>query len=179
MSDFCDPMNCSMPGFPVCHQFPKLAQTHVHQVSDVIQPYHPLSSPSPPAINVSQHQGLFKWLSSSYQVAKYWSFSFRIGPSNEYSGLTSFRIDWLDPFVVQGTLKCLQHHSLKASILGVALRWQGNRTEIPLSPPQIHRKNIWTLSKFHKTTSKCWQRTSGTQKGSPLSSKGGRTKYKR
>ena len=117
MSDFCDPMNCSMPGFPVCHQFPKLAQTHVHQVSDVIQPYHPLSSPSPPAINVSQHQGLFKWLSSSYQVAKYWSFSFRIGPSNEYSGLTSFRIDRFD-LLVHGTLKSLlQHHSSKASIL--------------------------------------------------------------
>ena len=69
---------------------------------------------------------------------KYWSFSFRIGPSNEYSGLISFRIDWLDPFVVQGTLKSLQHHSLNASILGVALRWRGNRMGRPLFPPQIH-----------------------------------------
>ena len=64
-------------------------------------------------------------------------------------------------------------------IRGTVLRWQRNRTGRPLSPPQIHRKNIWTLSKFHKTTSECWLRTPGTQKGSPFSLKGGRTKYKR
>ena len=77
-----------------------------------------LSSPSPPALNLSQHQGLFKWVSSSHQVAKYWSFSFIISPSNEYSGLISFRIDWLGLLAVQGTLKSLlQHYSSKASIL--------------------------------------------------------------
>ena len=65
-----DPMDCSMPGFPVHHQFPKLAQTHVHWVSDAIQPSYPLSSPSPPAFNLSQHQGLFQGVSSSHQVAK-------------------------------------------------------------------------------------------------------------
>ena len=66
----CHPMNCSTPGFPVHHQLLELAHTHVHQVNDAIQPSHPLSSPSPPAFNLSQHQGLFQWVSSSHQVAK-------------------------------------------------------------------------------------------------------------
>ena len=66
----CDPMNGSMPGLPVHHQLPEFTQTHVHRVSDAIQPSHPQSSPSPPALNPSQHQGLFKWVSSSHQVAK-------------------------------------------------------------------------------------------------------------
>ena len=66
----CDPMDCSTPGFPVHHQLPELAQTHVHQVDDVTQPSHPLFSSSPPAFNLSQHQGLFKWVSSLHQVAK-------------------------------------------------------------------------------------------------------------
>ena len=92
----CNPMDCSMPGLPVHHQLPELAQTHVHRVSDAIQPSYPLSSPSPPAFNLFQHQGLFKWVSSSHQVAKVWGFSFSISPSNEYSGLISFRMDWLD-----------------------------------------------------------------------------------
>ena len=65
-----DPMDCSTPGFPVHHQLPELAQTHVHRVGDAIQPSHPLSSPSPPALNLSQHQSLFQWVSSSHQVAK-------------------------------------------------------------------------------------------------------------
>ena len=112
------PMDCSMPGFPVHDQLPELAQTHVHCVSDAIQLSHPLSSPSPPAFNLSQHQGLFKWVSSSIRWPKYWSFSFSISPSNEYSGLISLRMDWLDLLAVQGTLKSLlQHHSSKASIL--------------------------------------------------------------
>ena len=66
----CDPMDCTTPGFPVHHQLPKLAQTHVHQVGDAIQPSHPLSSPSPSALNLSQHQGIFQWVSSSHQVAE-------------------------------------------------------------------------------------------------------------
>ena len=111
-------MDCSTPGIPVHHQLLELTQTYVHRVRDVIQLSHPLMSPSPPAFNLSQHQGLFQGASSSHQVAKYWSFSFSISPSNEYSGLTFFRIDWLDVLAVQGTLKSLlQHHSLKASIL--------------------------------------------------------------
>ena len=114
----CNLMDCSTPDFPVHHQLLEFTQSHVHWVSDAIQPSHPLSSPSPPALNLSQHQGLFKWVSSSYQVAKYWSFNFIISPCNEYSGLISFRMDWLDLLAVQGTLKSLlQHHRSKTSIL--------------------------------------------------------------
>ena len=113
-----NPMDCSLPGFPVHHQLPELTQIHVHQVSDAIQPSHPLSSLSPPTFNLSQHLGLFQWVRSLHQVAKYWSFSFSIIPSNEYSGLISFRIDWFDLLTVQGTLNSLfQHHSLKPLIL--------------------------------------------------------------
>ena len=108
-----DPMNRSVPGLPVHHQLPESAQTHVHRVSDAIQPSHPLLSPSPPAPNPSQHQSLFQWVNSSYEVA-----SFSISPSKEHPGLISFRMDWLDLFAVQGTLRSLlQHHSSKASIL--------------------------------------------------------------
>ena len=111
-------MDCSTPGFPVLHQLPEFAQTHVHQVNDTIQPSHPLSSPSPPAFNLSQHQGLFQWVSSSHQVVKTGASSFSISPSNAYSGLISFRMDWLDLLAVQGTLKSLlQHHSSNVSIL--------------------------------------------------------------
>ena len=93
-------MHCSTPGFPVHHQLLELTQTHVHWVGDAIQPSHPLSSPSPPAFNLSQHQGLSQRASSSHQWPKYWSFSFSISPSNEYSWLISFRMDWLDLLAV-------------------------------------------------------------------------------
>ena len=113
----CNPMYCSTPGLPVHHQLLEFTQTHVHRVGDAIQPSHPLSSPSPPALNLSQHRGLYKWVSSSHQ-SKYWSFSFNISPSNEHSGLISFRMDWLDLFAFQGTLKSLlQYQSWKALIL--------------------------------------------------------------
>ena len=113
----CDPMDCSMPGFHVHYQLPEPAQTQVHWLGDAIQPPHPLLSTSPSALNISQHQGLFKWVSSLLQVAKVLEFSFSISPSNEYSGLVSFRMDWLDLLAVQGTLKSLlQHHSSKASV---------------------------------------------------------------
>src|SRR5574341_187772 len=111
-------MNCSTPGLPVHHQLPESTQTHVHWVCDAIQPSHPLSSPSPPALNLSQHQGLSNESALQIRWPKYWSFSFSISPSNEYSGLISFRMDRLDLLAVQGTLKSLlQHHSSKASIL--------------------------------------------------------------
>ena len=89
-------MDCRKPGFPVIHQLPDLVQTHVHWVSDAIQPSHPLSSPYSPVFNLSQHQGLFQWVSSLHQVAKELDLTFSIRPSNEYSGLISFRMDWLD-----------------------------------------------------------------------------------
>ena len=111
-------MDCSMPGLPVHHQLPEFTQTHVHWVSDATQPSHHLSSPSPPTLVLSQHEGLFKWVSSSHQWPKYWRFRFRIIPSNEHPGLISFRMDWLYLLAVQGILKSfLQHHSSKASIL--------------------------------------------------------------
>ena len=114
----CDPMDCSTPGLPVHHQLLEFTQTHVHWVGDAIQPSHPRSSPSPLAFDLSQHHGLFKWVSSLHQVAKVWEFQLNISPSNEYSGLISIRMDQLDLLTVQGTLKSLlQHHSSKASIL--------------------------------------------------------------
>ena len=113
----CDPMNRSTPGLPVHHQLPESTQTHVHWVGDAIQPSHSLSSPLLlssifPSIRVFQNaSALCMWW------PKYWSFSCKTTPSNEYSGLISFRMDWLDLLAVQGTLKSLQHHSSKASIL--------------------------------------------------------------
>ena len=111
-------MNRSTPGLPVHHQLLEFTQTHVHQVGDAIQPSHPLSSPSPPAPNPSQHQSFSNESTPCMRWPKYWSFSFSISSSNERSGLIYFRMDWLDLLAVQGTLKrLLQHHRSKASIL--------------------------------------------------------------
>ena len=112
----CNHMDCIKPGFPVHHQLPELAQTHVHWLGDAIQPSHPLSSPSPPAFNLSSIRVFSSELVHRIRRPKYCSFS--INPSNEYLGLISFRMDWLDLLAVQGTLQSLlQHHSSKASIL--------------------------------------------------------------
>ena len=101
----CDSMDCGMPDFPVHHQPPELAQTHAHWVGDANQPFHPLSSPFPPALNHSQYQGFSSELALCIRWPKYWSFSFSIIPSDEYSGLISLSIDWFDLLAVQGTLK--------------------------------------------------------------------------
>ena len=112
----CDPMNHSTPSLPVHHQLPEFTQTHVHQVGDAIQPFHTLPSPSPPASNHSQHQGLFQWVNSSHEVAKVLEFQLQHQSLNEHPGLISFRMNWLDLLAAQGTLKSLfQHHSSKAS----------------------------------------------------------------
>ena len=106
-------MDCSTPGFPVHHQLLELAQTHVYQVSDAIQPSHHLLPSIFPSIRIFSNESVLhiRW-------PKYCSFSFSISLSNEYSGLISFRMDWLDLLAVQGTLKSLfQHHSSKASFL--------------------------------------------------------------
>ena len=112
MSDSLGPMDCSTPGFPVHLHLWELTQTPVHRVGDAIQPSHPLTSPSSSAIDLSQHQ-VFSYESVlNIRWPKYWSFSFSIRPSSEYSGLISFRMDWLDLRAAQGTLKSvLQHHS--------------------------------------------------------------------
>ena len=111
-------MDCCTPAFSVHHQLPELAQTHVYRVSDAIQPSHPLSSPSPPAFSILSIRVFSKELALGIRWPKYWSFSFNISPSSEYSGLISFRTDQFDLLAAQGTLKSLlQHHSSKASIL--------------------------------------------------------------
>ena len=114
----CEPMNHSMPCLPVHHQLPESIQTHVHCVGDAIQPSHPLLSPSSPALNLSSIRVFSNESALCIRWPKFWSFSFGISPSKEYSGLISFRMDWLDLLAVQVTLRSLlQHHSLKASIL--------------------------------------------------------------
>ena len=111
-------MDGSTPGLPVHHQLLELTQTHVHHTGDAIQPPHPLPSPSPFAFNLSQLKVFSSASVLHIRWPKYWSFIFSISPSNEYLGLISFRMDWLDLLAVQGTLKSLfQHHSSKPSIL--------------------------------------------------------------
>ena len=111
-------MDCSTPGIPVHHHLPELAQIHIYLICEATQSSCLLSSLSPSAFNLAQHQGLFQGVSSSHQVAKVLEFSFSISPSNEYSGLISFGMDCLDLLAVQGTLKSLlQNHSSKALIL--------------------------------------------------------------
>ena len=127
----CDSMNCSTPGFPVFHHLPEFAQTHVDWGSDAIQPSYHLLPPSPPALNLSKHQGLFQWVGFFIKWPKYWSFMFSTSPSNEYSGLISFRIDWLDLLEVQGKT-LLQYHSSKASIL-----WCSDFFMVHLSHPYM------------------------------------------
>ena len=137
----CDPVDCSTPGFSVCHHFLELAQTHVHWVSYAIQPSRPLLVPSPHSFSLFQHKGLFQWVGLRIRWPKYWSFSFSISPSNEYSGLISFRIDWSNLLAVQGTLKSLlQHHSSKASIL-----WCTAFSMVQLSQPYMIAGLPWWL----------------------------------
>ena len=125
-------MKCSTPGLPVHHQLPEFTQIHVHRVSAAIQPPHPcrpllLLPPIPPSIRVFSNEStlLMMW-------PKYWSFSFSIIPSKEIPGLNSFRMDWLDLLAVQGTLKSLQHHSSKASIV-----WLSAFFTVQLSHPSM------------------------------------------
>ena len=123
-------MDCSRPGFPVHHQLLELTQTHI---CDAIQPSQPLSSPSPLAFNFPSIRVFSKESVLHIRWPKYWSFSFSISPSSKYSGLISFRIDWLDILAVHGTFKSfLQHHSSKASIL-----WHSAFFIVQLSHPYM------------------------------------------
>ena len=111
-------MNCSTPGLPVHHQLPEFTQTHIHWVSDAIQPSHPLLSPSPPTFNLFQHQGLLQWVSSSHQVPKVPELQLQHQSFQWIFRIDFLYIDWFDLLAVQGTLKnLLQHHSSKASVL--------------------------------------------------------------
>ena len=103
----------AVPGRPVHHQLPELTQTHVHRVGDAIQPSHPLLAPSPPAFNLSQHQVFSNDSVLPIKCPKYWSFSFSISPSNEHSGLISFRMDWLDLLEAQQILKSLSNTTVQ------------------------------------------------------------------
>ena len=142
----CDPMDCSMPGFPVHQQLPELSQTHVHRVGDDIQPSHPLSSPSPPAFNLSQHQAFSNESVLCIRWPKYWTFSFSISPSSEYSALISFRIDWFDLLAVRGTLKSiLQHHSSKASILWYSVFFMVQLSHPYMTTGKTTALTIWTF----------------------------------
>ena len=147
----CNPMDCSMPGLPVHQQLLEFTQTHVHWVSDAIQPSHPLSSPSPPTFNHSQNQGLFKWVSSSHQVAKISEFQLQHQSFQWKPGLISFRMDWLDPLAVQGTLKSLiQHHSSKAlSLLNLLVCIYQPQTPSPslcLAPSPLATTSLFSMS---------------------------------
>ena len=137
-------MDCSMPGFPVHQQLLEFSQIHVHWVVDVLQPSHFPSSPSPPAFNLSQHQGHFQWVGSSHQVAKVLSFSFSTSPSNDYSGLISFRIDRFDLLAVQRTLKSLlQHHNSKPPILQLSVFFMVQLSHPYMSTGKTIALTIW------------------------------------
>ena len=142
----CDPMHWSMPGFPVLHHLPEFAQIHVHWVSDAIQPSYPLWSPSPPALNLFQHQSLSHESALHIRWLKYWSFSFNISPFNEHPGLISFRMDWLDLLAVQGTLQSLlQHHSSKASILSCSAIFIVQLSRPCMTTGKTIALTIWTF----------------------------------
>ena len=134
----CDPMDCSTQGLPVHHQLREFTQTHVHWVGVAIQSSHPLLSPSPSAFNLSQHQVFSNESVLPIRWPKYWSFSFNISPSSEHSGLISFKMDWLDLFAVQGTLKSLLEHPQFKSINSLALSLLHSPT---LTSIHDHRKN--------------------------------------
>ena len=137
-------MNCSTPGLPVHRQLPEFTQTHIHWVGDAIQPSHSLSSPSPPALHLSQHQGLFQWVSSSHQIAKVLEFQLQHQSFQWTPGLISFRMDWLDLLAVQGTLKSLlQHHNSKASIL-----WHSAFFIVHLSHPYMTTGKTIALTRW-------------------------------
>ena len=129
-------MNCSMPGLPVHHQLPELTQTHVHWVNDAIQPFHPLSLflllPSVfSSIRVFSNES-----SLPIRWPKYWSFSFSISPSSECLGLISFRMDWLDLLVVQGTLKGLPVLYIKSLLFIISIPFIASEyNKIQLPPP--------------------------------------------
>ena len=137
-------MDCSTPGFPVLHHLPELAQT-LHRVCDAIQPSHPLSSPFPPAFNLSQHQGFSQWVSSSHQVAKVLELQSQ-HQSFQWIGLTSFRIDWFDLLAIQRTLKSLlQYHSWKASILRHSAFFMVQLSHPYMTTEKTTPLNIWTF----------------------------------
>ena len=137
-------MNRSMPDLPVHHQLPESTQTHIHWVNDAIQPSHPLSSPSPPAFNLSQHQGLFQWVDSSHQLAKVLELQLQ-HQSFQWILRTDFLyIDWLDLLAVQAALKCLlQHYGSKASILWHSAFFMVQLSQLYMTTGKTIALTIW------------------------------------
>ena len=137
-------MDCCTPGFPVHHQLPKPTKTYVHWVDDIIPSSNPLLFPSSPAFNLSQHQGFSNESVLHIKWPKCWSFSFSISPSNEYSALISYRMDWMDLFAGQRTLKSLlQHYSSKASVL-----WRSGFFIVQLSHPYVTAEKTIALTRW-------------------------------
>ena len=148
----CDPMDCSTPGSPVFHYLPEFVQTHVHWASDATQPSHLLLPASPPVLNLSWHQGLFQWVSSSHQVPIV-SGSASVLPVNiqgwfplGWIYLISFRIDWFNLLAVQGALKnLLQHHFSKASVLQCSAFLMGKLSHPYMTPGKTIALTVWTF----------------------------------
>ena len=139
-------IDCSPPASSVLHYLLEFAQTSVHWIDDPIQPSRPLLPSFPPALNLSQDQGLFQWVSSLHHVARVLGFSFRVSPSNEYSGLISLRINWFDLTVVQGTLKSLlQHHSSEASILRCSAFFMAQLSYAYMTTGETIAWTIWSF----------------------------------
>ena len=140
----CDPMDCSVPGLPVHHQLPEHARTHVHQVGDIIQPSHPLSSPSPPVFNLSQHQGLFQWVSSSHQVAKVLEFQL-----HHQSFQWIFRTDFLEDELIGSP--CSPRDSQESSPtpqFKALVLWHSAFFTIQLSHPYMATGKIIALTRW-------------------------------
>ena len=144
----CDPMNRSTPGLPVRHQLPEFTQTHVHRVSDAIQPSHPLSSPSPPAFNLSQNRVFSNESALCIRWPKYWSFSFNISPSNEYLGLISFIIAGLISLQSKGFSRVFSNTTVQKH------QFFGTQTSLRPILTSIH--DYWKNHSFDKTDL-CWQ----------------------
>ena len=154
----CDPINCSTPDLPVHHQLPESTHTHVHPVSDAIQPSHPLSSPSPPAPNPSQHQGLFQWVNSSHELAKVLEFllqhqSFQWTPRTANDGKSNLQWDttshlskWLSSKKNTNN-KCLPACGVKGTLL--YFWWEWKLVEPSSMVVSLKAKNITTISSVH------------------------------
>ena len=141
----CNLMDCSTPGLPVPHNLPEFAQVHVHCTGDAVQPFHRLTRSSPSALSLFQHRDFSNESSVPIRWPKYWSFSFSISPSSEYSASISLKIDWFD-LAVQETLRSLlQHHSSKASVLRRSALFTVQLSQPYVSTGKTTALTMWTF----------------------------------
>ena len=146
---FCNPMDFITPGFPVCHQLLEFAQTHVHWVSDAIQPSHPLLSPSPPAFNLSQHQGIFQWVSSSHQVAKVLEFQLQ-HQSFQWNIQDLFPLGWT------GLISLLSKRLSRVCSNTAVQKHQFFGAQVSFSPTLTSIQDYWKNHSFDYMDL-CWQ----------------------